>query len=301
MTDPSIPSSKLPGWSPRSRSFWIATLNMGLSIAAIWLLMHQMHYLKNNRVFANEKVETVQDTIWITDSTYTLFVRTIITTLPASETASVTANDTSEVQLKGTYKTDTKNKPEKNTPISNTRIRKANITFYDVLLMMLIAGALGGVLCNLRGIFSYYRDENQLPEELHIPYLTRPFTAAVCGIFIYFVASLLITSITLVPSESVGFQGMITYMALAIVAGFGAQEFMERLKALAVTLFGEKQQDTMMQRLRQISRLKEKGVIDEEEFLSLKKRIISDNTASKVLENLQQLQTFAPPPTGGQG
>ncbi|MBL0007088.1 MAG: hypothetical protein IPP25_07850 [Saprospiraceae bacterium] len=52
-------------------------------------------------------------------------------------------------------------------------------------------------------------------------------------------ASLLITSITLIPSERVGFQGLITYIALAIVAGFGAQEFMERLKALAVTLLAK--------------------------------------------------------------
>jgi len=299
MADSTTPNSATPTWSPRSRSFWIAILNMGLSLVAIWLLMHHLNYLKNNRVFADEKVETVQDTLWISDTTYTLVLRTIITTLPASETG--TAGDTSELQTKGTYKANKPNKSDTQKAISNIRIRKATLTFYDVLIMMLIAGSLGGVLCNLRGIFGYYRDENQLPEELHIPYLTRPFTAAVCGIFIYFVASLLITSITLIPSERVGFQGLITYIALAIVAGFGAQEFMERLKALAVTLFGEKQQDTMMQRLRQISRLKEKGVIDEEEFLSLKKRIISDNTASTVLESLQQLQTFTPPPSGGQG
>ncbi|MBL0007087.1 MAG: hypothetical protein IPP25_07845 [Saprospiraceae bacterium] len=81
---------------------------MGLSLVAIWLLMHHLNYLKNNRVFADEKVETVQDTLWISDTTYTLVLRTIITTLPASETG--TAGDTSELQTKGTYKA---NKPNK--------------------------------------------------------------------------------------------------------------------------------------------------------------------------------------------
>jgi hypothetical protein len=299
MADPPTPNVEPPAWSPRSRSFWIAILNMALSVAAIWLLLHQLNYLKNNRVFANEKVEIVQDTVWISDTAYTLVTRTIITTMTASDKDAGTIGDTSEVQFKGHKKDAEIKKPDGITPLSKALIRKASLTFYDVLLMMLIAGALGGVLCNLRGIFGYYRDENQLPEELHIPYLTRPFTAAVCGVFIYFVASLLITSITLIPSERVGFQGMITYIALAIVAGFGAQEFMERLKALAVTLFGEKQQDTMMQRLRQIERLKEKGIIDDAEFQNLKQKIISDNATDRVLESLQQLRTINPPQVPG--
>ena len=216
-------------------SLAVTIINIVLTVVLSWLLLSSLSHLKDEKQFAQEKVETVKvpvagsDSLGSADST----TRTIITPLPTTVQPG----------------------------------EKALVNFMDILLLMILSGALGGVLCNLRGIFVYYRDEGGLPADYTIPYLVRPFTAGVCGLFIYFVLSMVITSITLVPvAEGIGFQGTVSYIALAIVAGFGSQEFMERLKEVAITLFGVKRERSAVQKLRDWKRLKDLGLITEEQF-----------------------------------
>ncbi|AXT58023.1 hypothetical protein D1815_20520 [Aquimarina sp. AD1] len=114
------------------------------------------------------------------------------------------------------------------------------VNFLDMLVVMFLAGMLGGVLANLRGIFEFYREEKMFPDHLFIPYLIRPLTAAISGLLIFFISHLIISS-TANPTydnEYISFRGMVSFMSLAIISGFASQEFTERLKAAAGTLFG---------------------------------------------------------------
>lgn len=248
-------------------SLAVTIINMALAVAFSWMLLSNLSHLKNEKQFAQEKVETVKvpvagsDSLGTADST----TRTIITPLP-------------------------------------TRVQpgeKALVNFMDILVLMLIAGALGGVLCNLRGIFVYYRDEGGLPADYAIPYLVRPFTAGICGLFIYFVLSMVITSITLVPvAEGIGFQGTVSYIALAIVSGFGSQEFMERLKEVAITLFGVKRERSAVQKLRDWKRLKDLGLITQEQFEEQRNQAIAGASTPS-----DEYEAFRAPekPAGKQG
>ena len=68
------------------------------------------------------------------------------------------------------------------------------VTFYSIVILMILAGGFGGVLCNLRGFFIQFRkDDGGFPATLEIPYYVRPFLGAGAGLFIYFVANFLIT------------------------------------------------------------------------------------------------------------
>lgn len=245
--------------SASAKSLTVTLLNILLSVVLSWALLDKLADLKKDKQFAQEKVETVMEPVAAGDSTTTAdsIKRIVITPLPT------------EVEE-----------------------GKTLVNFLDILVLMLIAGALGGVLCNLRGIFVYYRDEGGLPEDYAIPYLVRPFTAGVCGLFIYFVLSLIITSITLVPvAEGIGFQGTVSYISLAIVAGFGAQEFMERLKEVAITLFGVKKERSAVQKLRDWKRMKDLGLITEEQYNQQRDKAITDAvTPSDEYESFREPQ-----------
>lgn len=117
-------------------------------------------------------------------------------------------------------------------------IKDGKVNFIDVLKLMLLAGGLGGILCNFRGLFFHWRDEHCLSVELEISYCLRAVTGALCGLIVYFVASLLVVSITVEQTvDNIKFQGMVSCIALALLAGFASQEFTEKLKATAITLF----------------------------------------------------------------
>lgn len=322
-----------PFWKP-SRSFWLSMLNLILAVVIGWMLFHDLGFLRKHRSFGDEIVTTTRDTVFLNDSTIEIRKIKIIEsrattdTLLLKRTTSVAADtgagekqpesspQKGKVEPSETDKTKnvadkTKNAAEKTKTdktlhtASVPESEKRFLDFFDILVLMLIAGALGGILCNLRGIFVYYRDEGELPRDLHVPYLVRPFTGAICGVFIYFVASFVITSVTLTPMvEGIGFQGLVTYVGFAILSGFGSQEFMERLKAVVVTFFGERANEVMVQRLRQVYHLREKGVINDAEFEKLKDQVISENLSGSAAEVLKILRSIHPkgggviPPSG---
>jgi hypothetical protein len=153
------------------------------------------------------------------------------------------------------------------------------VTFYSIVVLMILAGGLGGVLCNLRGFFIQFRkDEGGFPLNLEVPYYVRPFMGAGAGLFIYFVANFLITSITVTyEATNIPFQGMVSFMALAILAGFGSLEFFQRLKETALSLFGQKAEKDKWQKIEDLYALNKKGVISEHEFNVEKAKLLVSN------------------------
>jgi hypothetical protein len=110
---------------------------------------------------------------------------------------------------------------------------------WAMLLTAIVAGALGGTLCNLRGLFKYNRDNRgQFPTKFERPFYIRPFMAALVGLFSFFLGSFLNSALSSAAGLSwTTLTGRMPYIAVALMAGFVSQEFMERLKEVAVTLF----------------------------------------------------------------
>lgn len=116
---------------------------------------------------------------------------------------------------------------------------KHNISYIEVIIAMGIAGFLGAILCNFRGFFEFFRVKKKFPKELIIPYMLRPYTGLICGIFSYFLATIITGSLTEYPRTSdVPFSSMMSFLGFAILAGFASQEFTERLKTAAGAMFG---------------------------------------------------------------
>ena len=134
------------------------------------------------------------------------------------------------------------NRTEGPTPRQDDPIGPALIS---TLLTMAMAGAAGGTLCNLRGLFKYISMQGDFPSRFEAPFYVRPFTGAMTGLFVFFVSHLLVTSLSQQPTVHWRYlEGRLPYVGLAIIAGFAAQEFMQRLKEVAKTLFSESQQPT---------------------------------------------------------
>ncbi|HLO55500.1 MAG TPA: hypothetical protein VK169_14495 [Saprospiraceae bacterium] len=157
------------------------------------------------------------------------------------------------------------------------------VTFYLIVILMILAGSLGGVLCNLRGFFIQFRkDDGGFPATLEIPYYVRSFLGAGAGLFIYFVSNFLITSITVTyVATNIPFQGMVSFMALAILAGFGSLEFFERLKETALSLFGQKAEKEKWQKIEDLYALMKREVISKEEYVVEKAKILASSTAEE--------------------
>jgi hypothetical protein len=156
----------------------------------------------------------------------------------------------------------------------------AGVTYYLIVLLMLIAGSMGGVMCNLRGFFMHFQGEDKFfPANLEVPYYVRLLMGGGAGIFIYFVANFLITSLTTeYLATNVPFQGMVSFVALAMLAGFGSLEFFQRLKETALTLFGQRSEKTKWERIEELYTLHKKGVIEKEEFSHLKSALLNDSS-----------------------
>ncbi|MBV6472161.1 MAG: hypothetical protein JPMHGGIA_00414 [Saprospiraceae bacterium] len=170
---------------------------------------------------------------------------------------------------------------------------KSGVTFYDIILLMILAGSLGGLLCNLRGFFMHFQSEQRsFPGNLEIPYYVRILLGGGAGLFIYFVANFMISSVTMeYRATQVPFNGMVSFIALAILAGFGSLEFFQRLKETARALFGQKAEKSKWERIEELYGLHKKGVISEDEFKKLKDDLIAASdieTRMNMLERLAQ-------------
>lgn len=134
-------------------------------------------------------------------------------------------------------------RPSSDGPLALSRINASQLRslILSTLITMILAGSAGGTLCNLRGLFKHIRDgkDGSFPESLEAPFYVRPFTGAVTGLFSFFVASFFATSLTIEASSLswVTLTGRFPFIAIAILAGFAAQEFMQKLKELAKNVF----------------------------------------------------------------
>lgn len=146
------------------------------------------------------------------------------------------------------------------------------------LLTVLVAGGLGSTLCNLRGLFTnLQRNRGNFPIRLCVPFYVRPITGAVTGLCTFFVGTLVVTSLA-VDSASKNWEqmpGRLPYIALAFLAGFAAQEFMQRLKEVAKTLFSENIGKDVDSQLERLAALHKEGTLDAEEFKSEKAKLLS--------------------------
>jgi hypothetical protein len=120
-----------------------------------------------------------------------------------------------------------------------------SMIFY-AMLTFFCAGGLGGAVCNLRGFFEYHTEKGYLPSSFFVPYCVRPWMGAGSGLIVFFVLSFLNTAL----SNSNGLawttlSGRIPYIGLALLAGFGSPEFMERLKETAKAAFSNSSQQQL--------------------------------------------------------
>jgi hypothetical protein len=118
--------------------------------------------------------------------------------------------------------------------------------FLATMGLMFCAGALGGCLYNFRGLIKHSQNAD-FEDRYALTYYLRPLSAGVSGLMVFFL--LLGGALTL----NVGTQGAASwqsqigrmpYVALSLLAGYGSQEFMMKLKDLADTLFALKHTDT---------------------------------------------------------
>jgi hypothetical protein len=131
------------------------------------------------------------------------------------------------------------------------------------LFSLLAAGGLGGVVCNLRGIFKYHRDESKLPDRFRIPFFVRPWLGAAVGLITFFVLSFLNSALSSTPTLAwATLAGRIPFIGLALLAGFASQEFMERLKEVAKAAFGETEQAPQPTMSNLAGELKSSGELD---------------------------------------
>lgn len=109
-----------------------------------------------------------------------------------------------------------------------------------VLIAITLAGALGGTLSNLRGVFEFTRENSgSFPAYLEMPFYLRPVSGMLCGLFTFFLSTFFAGALT--QAEAAGWRtldGLFPYIGIAFLAGFAAQEFMERLRDIARSVFG---------------------------------------------------------------
>jgi len=222
--------------------------NVALAISSLTLLYGYFNHLVYEKEFSKEKQQQnvihnpsdIEETNSIDSTTLKEFRSSI---LPDYNFDSLINNIGSSLQVNDSTTIANTKKEITTQPIDLSKAKKEKkkelVNFLDMLVVMFLAGMLGGVLANLRGLFEFYREEKGFPANLFIPYLIRPLTAAISGLLIFFISHLIISSTA--PSydnEHITFKGMVSFMSLAIISGFASQEFTERLKAAASTLFG---------------------------------------------------------------
>lgn len=112
-------------------------------------------------------------------------------------------------------------------------------TFIATMAVMFCAGVLGGCLYNVRGLIKHSQ-RGDFDQRFTLSYYLRPLSAGVSGLMVFF---LLMGGALTLNVGNVGqaawqsLVGRMPYVALSLLAGYGSQEFMMKLKDLAETLF----------------------------------------------------------------
>lgn len=111
--------------------------------------------------------------------------------------------------------------------------------FVMSLGVMFMGGALGGCLYSFRGLTKHSADQDYA-EGYNLSYYLRPMAGGISGLMVFFLLLGGAMTLNLGSDGSFSwatFSGRMPYIAFAILAGYGSQEFMLKLKDLAESLF----------------------------------------------------------------
>jgi hypothetical protein len=138
-------------------------------------------------------------------------------------------------------------------PIDKTDPFQARNALILTTFTVLFAGAVGGSLSNIRRLVEHSEraknkcaiDQARAWKTYDLSYKLRPLRAALCGLIVFFV--LPGAAAVAAGEESAGswvtLAGRAPYIALALLAGFSSTEFLNKLQALADTLFESKSKE----------------------------------------------------------
>jgi hypothetical protein len=111
---------------------------------------------------------------------------------------------------------------------------------------MFLAGVFGACLYNFRGLIKHSTDDDY-HARYNLSYYLRPVSGGVSGVIVFFL--LLGGAMTLnVGNANAGavwttLAGRLPYVAFSLLAGYGSNEFMAKLKDLAESLFALKKKE----------------------------------------------------------
>ena len=119
---------------------------------------------------------------------------------------------------------------------------------HTMLYTVMVAGFLGGMMCNLSGLFTQLVEERKdpdlpprgkFPSYLELPFYIRPWIGLITGFVVFFIGNLLTIPVGNEPNKYSWqeLEGRWPFIAIAILAGFGAQDVVERVKKTVQTLF----------------------------------------------------------------
>lgn len=113
-------------------------------------------------------------------------------------------------------------------------------TFVLTVCIMFVAGMLGGCLYSFRGI-TIHASLNDYSRDYDLTYFLKPLSSGMSGLLVFFLllggALTLNISTSEVPQAWQTFSGRMPYIAFSLLAGYGAHEFMLKLKDLAESIF----------------------------------------------------------------
>jgi hypothetical protein len=112
----------------------------------------------------------------------------------------------------------------------------------NTLFTMMVAGAAGGALSNLREFLLIGRRHDGLPVRLEVPLYLRPLSGGVLGVLVFFLLQFFVAVLS-VGATTQGWallHGRLAYVAVALVVGFGVRDF-EKVRLVAASLVGRRQ------------------------------------------------------------
>ena len=106
-----------------------------------------------------------------------------------------------------------------------------------MLVLMLLAGAIGGCLYNFRGITKHLTQEDFYPR-YEISYLTRPVSGGLCGLFVFVLVYGGVLTLSVPADETLpSMRAVMLYVAISLLAGYGSHEFLQKVKELNKAIF----------------------------------------------------------------
>jgi hypothetical protein len=109
------------------------------------------------------------------------------------------------------------------------------------LLTMLVAGAAGGALSNLREFLRLGRSQEGVPARLEVPLYLRPLSGGVMGLLTFFLLQFFVAVLS-VGGTTQGWallHGRLAYVAVALVVGFAVRD-LESCRDVAAALIARR-------------------------------------------------------------